>query len=237
VRKIGITGAQQGGGGGGGSSSSSKPSVTIQPFYCLHLDIDKPNIKTLEDALDAYMEPEKLEGYHYTDDVRGVTMEVQAVKHTSIEALPKVLVLHLKRFAYDSSQARKLDKFIPFPQKLTIKKHFLSNDKVAPENKRVYSLCSVVEHHGKVAVKGHYTCDINKSLLFVTPVTAAAAAAAAAAGRTPAGGGGGGSSSSSSGGGGGGGAEWLNFDDQIVRRVSGKDVQSRLAYLLFYVQN
>lgn len=38
------------------------------------------------------MEPEKLEGY--TCDVKGV--EVQASKHTSLEALPKVLIIHLK---------------------------------------------------------------------------------------------------------------------------------------------
>lgn len=186
--------------GQGGQQGSSKASVTIQPFYCLHLDIDKPNIKTLEDAIDAYMEPEKLEGY--TDDTRGV--EVQASKQTTIEALPRVLIIHLKRFAYDSSQARKLDKYVSFPAKLTLKKHFLSNDKVAPDpKKREYTLCSVVEHHGKVAVKGHYTCDINTSIL-------------SKAGGPP---------------------EWLNFDDQIVRRVTPKDVQLRLAYLLFYVQN
>eukprot|EP00026_Physarum_polycephalum_P002095 Phypoly_transcript_02099.p1 GENE.Phypoly_transcript_02099~~Phypoly_transcript_02099.p1 ORF type:complete len:934 (+),score=200.22 Phypoly_transcript_02099:155-2956(+) len=197
-------------------SQGSKPSVTIEPFYCLHLDIDKPRISSLEDALETYMEPEKLEGY--TDDVRGV--EVQASKHTSLETLPKILIIHFKRFAYDMSQPRKLDKFITFPLSLAIKENFLSK-KVTSE-KRMYSLYAVVEHRGKVAVKGHYTCDINIGNLHAKPTPAPGTPGKSEKSeKTP--------QPEKS--------EWLNFDDHNVARVHPKDVLNRLAYLLFYVQN
>jgi len=201
-------------------SQGSKPSVTIQPFYCLHLDIDKPHILSLEDALDTYMEPEKLEGY--TCDVRGV--EVQAFKHTSLEALPRVLIIHFKRFAFDVSQPRKLDKFVRFPQKLSIKKPFLSNANVASDDKRLYSLYAVVEHRGKVAVKGHYTCDININIGSVKPQAPPTTPSKSEKDKSekP-------DKAEKS--------EWLNFDDHNVSRVPLRDVQNRQAYLLFYVQN
>ncbi len=44
-----------------------------------------------EEALDLYMEPEKLEGYTCDTGV-----EVQASKYASLEVLPRVLIIHLK---------------------------------------------------------------------------------------------------------------------------------------------
>jgi len=132
----------------------AKPSVTIQPFYCLHLDIDVPQVKTIEDALTLFMSPEQLEGYQ---DKRNV--EVSAQKQTTIEQLPRVMLLHLKRFAYDTSQALKLDKFVSFPLHLKVKS-FLSSEKKATDAEKQYSLFAVVSHHGKVPAKGHYTCDV-----------------------------------------------------------------------------
>jgi len=134
----------------------AKSSVTIQPFYCLHLDIDVPQVKNIEDALTLFMSPEQLEGY--TCSKRNV--EVQAQKQTTIEQLPRVMMLHLKRFAYDTSQAHKLDKFVSFPLRLAVKNSFLSTEKIATEAQKQYSLFAVVSHHGKVPAKGHYTCDI-----------------------------------------------------------------------------
>jgi ubiquitin C-terminal hydrolase len=134
-----------------------KASVTIQPFYCLPLDIEPPQVKTLEDALTLFMSPEMLEGY--TCSKRNV--EIHASKQTTLEQLPKVLILVLKRFTYDSSQAHKLDKHVSFPSHLAIRSSFLSHDRVATDAQRQYKLFAVASHHGKVPAKGHYTCDIN----------------------------------------------------------------------------
>ncbi|EGG17025.1 ubiquitin hydrolase B [Cavenderia fasciculata] len=146
--------------------SESKESVTLQPFYCLHLDVRPESVHTLEEALSLFMKEETLEGY--TCSTKGV--EVTASKSMSIEVLPKILIVHFKRFAYDT-EAQKLDKFISFPTTLTLKSHnshapppsqpqtFASTILAAASAKK-YSLLSVVSHHGKGLSQGHYTCDV-----------------------------------------------------------------------------
>ena len=42
--------------------SGVKPSVTIEPFQCLNLDVKASAVRSVEDALTAFVEPEQLEG-------------------------------------------------------------------------------------------------------------------------------------------------------------------------------
>jgi len=130
-----------------------KASVTIQPFYCLHLDIEAPQVRTLDDALSLFMSPELLEGY--TCDKKNV--EVHASKRMTLERLPTILVVHFKRFSY-TNYALKIEKHVSFLPQLEIKNALLSRD--LPVEARSYSLFAVVSHHGQYLAKGHYTCDI-----------------------------------------------------------------------------
>jgi ubiquitin carboxyl-terminal hydrolase 10 len=131
---------------------NTKSSVSIQPFFCLHLDIQHPAVHTLEDALEFFSTKEFLEGV--TDSTN---IEVEASKHTTLESLPKTLIIHLKRFSFDEG-TQKLGKFISFPNTLTIKPHLVSAKVNA--NQRKYQLLAVVSHLGTQATNGHYTCDI-----------------------------------------------------------------------------
>jgi hypothetical protein len=47
----------------GAEGSKVTPSITIEPFNCLHLDIKGCGVHSLEDALTALAEPESLEGF------------------------------------------------------------------------------------------------------------------------------------------------------------------------------
>ncbi|GAM18078.1 hypothetical protein SAMD00019534_012540, partial [Acytostelium subglobosum LB1] len=129
----------------------SKESITLQPFYCLHLDIRPENVATLDDALSLFMKEETLEGY----TCQTKKIEITASKSMSIEILPRILVVHFKRFAFDT-KAQKLDKHVSFPTNLTLKSH----TPVRTESTKRYSLFSVVGHHGKGLSQGHYTCDV-----------------------------------------------------------------------------
>eukprot|EP01133_Synstelium_polycarpum_P014388 gene14388-16980_t len=131
--------------------SESKESITLQPFYCLHLDIRPENIHTLDDALSLFQKEETLEGY--TCQTKKVV--ITASKSMSVEVLPRILIIHFKRFAYDT-EAQKLDKKISFPTNLQIKSHMAKLDGVPKR----YTLFSVVSHHGKGLSQGHYTCDV-----------------------------------------------------------------------------
>lgn len=107
---------------GGGA----KPSATLQPFHCLQVDIKDlpPAEATLENAIALLSEPEILEdssaaASSAVDGIGGggggagssssgsgkggAALEPRATmsKHTTLEALPKVLVVHMKRFGYD----------------------------------------------------------------------------------------------------------------------------------------
>lgn len=44
------------------SAGASKPSITLQPFYMLHLDIQQPGVRSIEDALDVLTGSEHLSG-------------------------------------------------------------------------------------------------------------------------------------------------------------------------------
>lgn len=96
------------------TGSKQKSSITIQPFYSIQLDIQSPHIGSVEEALTASLAREDM------DDVGSS----RAVKHLCIEALPPILVLHVKRFVYDRKCGSfvKVCKHISFREHLTISK-------------------------------------------------------------------------------------------------------------------
>ena len=135
-----------------------KPSVTLEPYQPLQLDIGSPNIHNISDALKGLTHLETLD-----NTTRGAR---SSTKQVFIETLPPVLILHLKRFYYDGSGPQKIWKKIGYPLELEIPKE------VFPSHKRAgfaaqgslprYRLTAVVYHHGKNASGGHYTVDLRR---------------------------------------------------------------------------
>lgn len=121
---------------------------------------DKPDrVKTIEDAIYDLIFPR---------DCASVDSEAKSESSESSRKMyflemPHCLVFHLKRFIYDPEKgAKKVPKFVGYPEKLTIHKQYLyssslSSRGAAPIN---YSLHSVIYHHGGSAINGHYTCDV-----------------------------------------------------------------------------
>ncbi|KXT12295.1 hypothetical protein AC579_5659, partial [Pseudocercospora musae] len=135
-----------------------KDSVTLEPYKPLQLDIGASHVNNIVDALKGITYTEALTGDF---GGKGTT----AKKQVFIDSLPPVLVLHLKRFQYDSSFSgtQKIWKKVGYPLELQIPKE------VFPPAKRAqlqisglpkFRLTSVVYHHGKSAAGGHYTVDV-----------------------------------------------------------------------------
>lgn len=142
-----------------------KPSVTLEPYKPLQLDIGAANVVNIVDALKGLTRPETITGDF--NSPRGPGMN--ATKQVFIETLPPVLILHLKRFQYDSSGGtQKIYKRVGYPLELEIPKEafppakrntiVLNNKGVLPK----YRLIGVVYHHGKNASGGHYTVDVRR---------------------------------------------------------------------------
>jgi len=106
-------------------TSASKESITLQPFMCLQLEVLNDHVRNVIDGLDLYMSPEYL-----TDLKKGgsKTRNHHGQRSLQFEKLPRILILHLKRFVYDhrSGKTKKLTKLIEYPSKLVIPDAYLS---------------------------------------------------------------------------------------------------------------
>ncbi|KAG8437538.1 hypothetical protein GDO86_008302 [Hymenochirus boettgeri] len=137
---------------------SSKESATLQPFFTLQLDIQSEKIRTVQDALESLVARESVQGYTTKSK-----QEVEICRRVTLEELPPVLVLHLKRFVFEKTGGcQKLIKNIEYPVDLEISKDLLSpgvKSKIF-KGQRTYRLFAVVYHHGNSATGGHYTTDV-----------------------------------------------------------------------------
>lgn len=141
------------------SCPGAKTSVMVEPYRSLPLDIQSPRVHTIEDALYHITEPEVISGVWSPQ--RNAT--VDATKQVCIEALPPVLVLHLKRFVFDGMYGvQKSTKPIRYGMSLEVSPDILSQPcrLASPTNK--YALFGVVYHHGRLATGGHYTVAVRR---------------------------------------------------------------------------
>jgi ubiquitin carboxyl-terminal hydrolase 10 len=136
-----------------------KSTSSIQPFYCIHLEVNDQRVTSVEDSLQLHMKNEFLDDFLDPEK----KTKVRASKQITIESLPRVLILHLKRFSFGHNGVEKIHKFISYPEILTIRPSWLVNERKYSPQERTYSLFSVVTHHGKKAAGGHYTCDIKQA--------------------------------------------------------------------------
>lgn len=137
---------------------NSKESATLQPFFTLQLDIQSEKIRTVQEALETLVARESVQGY-----TSKTKQEIEISRRVTLEELPPVLVLHLKRFVFEKTGGcQKLTKNIEYPVDLEISKDLLSSGvrgKVV-KGQRTYRLFAVVYHHGNSATGGHYTTDV-----------------------------------------------------------------------------
>ncbi|KAL2863792.1 mRNA-binding ubiquitin-specific protease UBP3 [Aspergillus lucknowensis] len=142
----------------------NKASVTLEPYQPLQLDIGSPDIHNIVDALKGLTKPESIQGDF--NSARGPN--VTATKQVFIENLPPVLILHLKRFQYDSVThgTQKIWKKIGYPLDLEIPREVFPphrrNIMMAQGGLPKYRLIGVIYHHGKNASGGHYTVDVRR---------------------------------------------------------------------------
>lgn len=185
---------------------TKKDSVIVEDWRSIRLDIQRDQIHTVQDALAYISQPQPVQ---VTNPSRpGTTLEAQQVVH--IDALPPVLVLHMKRFCYDTSVGGvvKVGKTVTFGPELEI-----GNDVISHAIRRSqlpkYKLFGALYHHGQSASGGHYTLDVLHPTRFTSP-----------GGRPREG--------------------WIRIDDELASDVRHEDVfggerdDNRSAYLLFY---
>lgn len=142
----------------------NKNSVTLEPYQPLQLDIGDPEVNNIVEALKGLTKPETIHGDFNSS--RGP--KLSATKQVFIETLPPVLILHLKRFHYDSATmgTQKIWKKVGYPLELEIprevfaphKRNAMSIHGSLPK----YHLIGVIYHHGKNASGGHYTVDVRR---------------------------------------------------------------------------
>ncbi|KAI1778025.1 cysteine proteinase [Hypoxylon cercidicola] len=142
-----------------------KDSVTLEPFQPLQLDIGSSQVHNIVDALKGLTRPETLHGDFGSP--RG--KDAVATKQVLIESLPPVLILHLKRFQFDTEGTGtvKIWKKVGYPLELELPKEIFSRQKrnaLTAEGTGFpkYRLIAVVYHHGKNASGGHYTVDLRR---------------------------------------------------------------------------
>lgn len=142
----------------------NKNSVTLEPYQPLQLDIGSSDVHNIIDALKGLTKPESIQGNFNSPRGPNVT----ATKQIFIESLPPVLILHLKRFQYDSVTrgTQKIWKKIGYPLDLEIPREVFPphrrNLMMAQGGLPKYRLIGVIYHHGKNASGGHYTVDVRR---------------------------------------------------------------------------
>eukprot|EP01083_Nonionella_stella_P270246 914959_1 len=127
-------------------------SVSYQPFFTLPLDVPSHGDLSVMNALRTFLGKEDVHGYRGADHY-----EVKASKSTTFDIVPPILVLHVKRFVYDSRGLSKMQTHVKFGMDLSIPQHYIFG---AKSSRSQYRLFAVVSHHGPSPVGGHYTACI-----------------------------------------------------------------------------
>ncbi|KAJ7205534.1 hypothetical protein GGX14DRAFT_367896 [Mycena pura] len=136
-----------------------KDSVIVEDWRSLRLDIQRDGIHTIQDALALTSQPQSVQITHPSRP--GVVVE--ASQQVLIESLPSVLVLHIKRFCYDTTVGGvvKVGKQIAFTPELSIASDVMAQTATARKRGPTrYKLFGAIYHHGASASGGHYTLDV-----------------------------------------------------------------------------
>ncbi|KAI0819095.1 hypothetical protein BC629DRAFT_1466503, partial [Irpex lacteus] len=132
-----------------------RDSVTLEDWRSLRLDIQREQVSTIKDALQYISHPHSVEISSATRP--GVVID--ATRQELIESVPPILILHLKRFLYDTTvgDVVKIGKHVTFGPELEIGPDLLAK---RPTHPIKYQLIGALYHHGQSASGGHYTLDV-----------------------------------------------------------------------------
>ena len=148
-----------------------------EPFFRITLDIK--GHKTLEEALDAYVKGEILDGdnKYYVDEYK---RKISIRKSSSLKMLGNEVIIHLKRFEFDfvTFDNHKLSDYLKFPMKINFKKWTRAylrlndneNNKLSEDLLKItdieklnlidenmeYILTGILVHGGSNIQSGHY---------------------------------------------------------------------------------
>ncbi|CAA6673782.1 unnamed protein product [Spirodela intermedia] len=140
-------------------------SDTYEPLLDLSLEIEDAG--SLEEALESFTKVEKIEDPEIKLTCEGCGGRVSVEKQFTLEQVPPVIALHLKRFKSNGYFADKIDKFVKYPTELDLRP-FHSNPKAEGELR--YDLYAAVMHQGCSSLYGHYYCFIRPSPIHeITP--------------------------------------------------------------------
>ncbi|RWS31583.1 ubiquitin carboxyl-terminal hydrolase 8-like protein [Leptotrombidium deliense] len=134
-----------------------KISNSFEVFSCLSLPIPTShgNRCNLLDCLKLFSEPERMTG-EAAWDCPTCKMKRDAVKKITICRLPRVLLIHLKRFSYEGMWRQKLQTSIEFPLTDLSLRNFRYVNQNDITQQYSYDLYGVVNHYGTLE-GGHYT--------------------------------------------------------------------------------
>uniref|UniRef100_A0A8C2YMQ1 Ubiquitin carboxyl-terminal hydrolase n=1 Tax=Chinchilla lanigera TaxID=34839 RepID=A0A8C2YMQ1_CHILA len=125
--------------------------------YEKHMSMVQPQKKkktsvALRDCIELFTTMETL-GEHDPWYCPNCKKHQQATKKFDLWSLPKILVVHLKRFSYNRYWRDKLDTVVEFPVRALNMSEFVCDPSARPY---VYDLIAVSNHYGAMGV-GHYT--------------------------------------------------------------------------------
>ncbi|KAH9991181.1 hypothetical protein BJV77DRAFT_963013 [Russula vinacea] len=129
-------------------------TVRIEDWRSLQLDIQHDSVHAVQDALARISHEQTVQP--------GLSGFSEASQQVLIEALPSVLVLHLKRFLYDNATNGifKISKSVQFGPELEIPPEIMASvDGKSPEPVH-YKLYGVLYHRGASTGSRHYTVDV-----------------------------------------------------------------------------
>lgn len=138
--------------------------TTFDPFIDLSLGIKDKH--TLTECLDNFHKKEQLHDYDFF--CKKCQAQQNPIKQFTINKLPPVLVLQLKRFEHLMSGVnQKLNDYIEFPKILDMKPYLKDNQNPDEDPSILYELIGIISHTGSVN-EGHYVafCKIENGEWF-----------------------------------------------------------------------
>ncbi|XP_017849882.1 ubiquitin carboxyl-terminal hydrolase 8 isoform X2 [Drosophila busckii] len=134
----------------------NKESATYECFSNLSLELPQnANLCYLNQCLDMYFSGEKIHGWNCPN----CKTKRDAIKKLDISKLPPVLVIHLKRFYADPSNAGayvKKQNYLQFPLENLEMKPYTAKAESRASTPKTYQLYAVSNHYGTME-GGHYT--------------------------------------------------------------------------------
>jgi len=137
-----------------------RASMTRDRYMDLSLNINSPDVNTIDDALVEYTNTEVLECDNAVFCPK-CDKKQNATKGLRLATAPSILVCHLKRFAFNScGRMFRLHKHVKFSETLEIGKYMSALNKAKPPP---YDLVGILVHQGQTCASGHYIAFVKKN--------------------------------------------------------------------------